>query len=149
MTLLEQIQKDMVSSMKEKDSFTLGVLRMVKGAVQLEAINKKKELSDDEVVSVIAKQIKMRNDSIAEFEKAGRDDLVEQNKKEVVLLNKYMPAQLSDDEINNVIDEVFSIVNPSGIKDIGSIMKEISPRVKGKADMGKVNAIIKDRLSKL
>ncbi|MBQ9854390.1 MAG: GatB/YqeY domain-containing protein [Bacilli bacterium] len=149
MTLLEQIQKDMVSSMKEKDSFTLGVLRMVKGAVQLEAINKKKELSDDEVVSVIAKQIKMRNDSIAEFEKAGRDDLVEQNKKEVVLLNKYMPAQLSDDEINNVIDEVFSIVNPSGIKDMGSIMKEISPRVKGKADMGKVNAIIKDRLSKL
>ena len=149
MTLLEQIQKDMVSSMKEKDSFTLGVLRMVKGAVQLEAINKKKELSDDEVVSVIAKQIKMRNDSIAEFEKAGRDDLVEQNKKEVLLLNKYMPAQLSDDEINNVIDEVFSIVNPSGIKDIGSIMKEISPKVKGKADMGKVNAIIKDRLSKL
>lgn len=149
MTLLEQIQKDMVSSMKEKDSFTLGVLRMVKGAVQLEAINKKKELSDDEVVSVIAKQIKMRNDSIAEFEKAGRDDLVEQNKKEVVLLNKYMPAQLSDDEINNVIDEVFSIVNPNGIKDMGSIMKEISPRVKGKADMGKVNAIIKDRLSKL
>lgn len=149
MTLLEQIQKDMVSSMKEKDSFTLAVLRMVKGAVQLEAINKKKELSDDEVVSVIAKQIKMRNDSIAEFEKAGRDDLVEQNKKEVVLLNKYMPAQLSDDEINNVIDEVFSIVNPSGIKDMGSIMKEISPRVKGKADMGKVNAIIKDRLSKL
>lgn len=149
MTLLEQIQKDMVSSMKEKDSFTLGVLRMVKGAVQLEAINKKKELSDDEVVSVIAKQIKMRNDSITEFEKAGRDDLVEQNKKEVVLLNKYMPAQLSDDEINNVIDEVFSIVNPSGIKDMGSIMKEISPRVKGKADMGKVNAIIKDRLSKL
>ena len=149
MTLLEQIQKDMVSSMKEKDSFNLGVLRMVKGAVQLEAINKKKELSDDEVVSVIAKQIKMRNDSIAEFEKAGRDDLVEQNKKEVVLLNKYMPEQLSDDEINNVIDEVFSIVNPSGIKDIGSVMKEISPKVKGKADMGKVNAIIKDRLSKL
>lgn len=149
MTLLEQIQKDMVSSMKEKDSFTLGVLRMVKGAVQLEAINKKKELSDDEVVSVIAKQIKMRNDSIVEFEKAGRDDLVEQNKKEVLLLNKYMPAQLSDDEINNVIDEVFSIVNPSGIKDMGSIMKEISPKVKGKADMGKVNAIIKDRLSKL
>lgn len=149
MTLLEQIQKDMVSSMKEKDSFTLGVLRMVKGAVQLEAINKKKELSDDEVVSVIAKQIKMRNDSITEFEKAGRDDLVEQNKKEVVLLNKYMPAQLSDDEINNVIDKVFSMVNPSGIKDMGSIMKEISPRVKGKADMGKVNAIIKDRLSKL
>lgn len=149
MTLLEQIQKDMVSSMKEKDSFTLSVLRMVKGAVQLEAINKKKELSDDEVVSVIAKQIKMRNDSIAEFEKAGRDDLIEQNKKEVLILNKYMPAQLSDDEVNNVIDEVFSIVNPSGIKDLGLIMKEISPRVKGKADMGKVNAIIKDRLSKL
>lgn len=149
MALLEQIQKDMVSSMKSKDSFTLGVLRMVKGAIQLETINKKKELSDDEVVSVIAKQIKMRNDSIAEFEKAGREDLVEQNKNEVLLLSKYMPEQLSDDEINSIIDEVFSLVNPTGIKDIGSIMKEISPKVKGKADMGKVNAIIKDRLSNI
>ena len=147
--LSERINNDLKEAMKNKDSFKLGVIRMIKGAMQLEKSNPRAELTDDDVIKVISKQIKMRKESITQFEAAGRDDLVEQNKKEVVLLNKYMPAQLSDDEINNVIDEVFSIVNPSGIKDMGSIMKEISPRVKGKADMGKVNAIIKDRLSKL
>lgn len=149
MTLLEKIQNDMVSCMKSKDSFTLGVLRMVKGAIQLETINKKTELSDEEIISVIAKQIKMRNDSITEFEKANRIDLVEQNKNEIAILTKYMPKQLNDDEINSIIDEVFSLVNPTGPKDIGAVMKEISPKVKGKADMGKVNAIIRERLSNI
>ena len=88
MTLVERIQKDIVTSMKEKDSFTLNVVRMVKGAIQLEAISKKKELTDDEVIGVVSKQIKMRNDSIAEFEKGGREDLVEQNKKEIEIDRK-------------------------------------------------------------
>ena len=88
MTLLEQLNKDMVVSMKNKDSFSLGVIRMAKGAIQLEAINKKKDLTDEDIVMVISKQIKMRNDSIQEFTKAGRLDLVEQNQKEIEVLNK-------------------------------------------------------------
>jgi len=147
MSLLEKINQDVVSCMKEKDAFALGVVRMVKGAIQLEAINKKKELTDDEVVSVIAKQIKMRNDSILEFEKAGRDDLISQNKKEIELLNKYMPEQLSLEEVNKIIDEAFELIKPTSSKDIGLIMREVSPKLKGKADMGKVNAIIKEKLS--
>lgn len=149
MTLLEQLSKDMIDAMKSKDSFTLGVIRMAKGAIQLESINKKKELTDEDVVSVIAKQIKMRNDSIAEFSKANREDLVEQNKKEIAVLNKYMPEQLSDAKINEIIDEAFTKINPTSNKDMGLIMKEISPKLKGKADMGKVNAIIKEKLANL
>ena len=149
MTLLEQLSKDMVEAMKSKDSFTLGVIRMAKGAIQLEGINKKKELSDEEIVSVIAKQIKMRNDSVAEFTKANRIDLVEQNKKEIAILNKYMPEQLSLEEVNKIIEEAFTVVNPTSSKDMGLIMKEVSPKLKGKADMSQVNAIIKEKLAKL
>ena len=149
MTLLEQLSKDMVEAMKSKDSFTLGVIRMAKGAIQLEAINKKKDLTDEDVVSVIAKQIKMRNDSVNEFTKAGRTDLAEQNKKEIEILNKYMPEQLSSDEVHKIIDEAFAKINPTSSKDMGLIMKEVSPKLKGKADMGMVNAIIKEKLANL
>jgi yqey domain-containing protein len=149
MTLLEKINNDMITYMKSKDSFSLGVIRMVKGAIQLEKINKKRDLTDDEVISVISKQIKMRNDSINEFAKANREDLIEQNKKEIALLSTYMPAQLSELEINKIIDDAFNTVNPTSSKDMGLIMKEVSPKLKGKADMGKVNNIIKERLANL
>ena len=91
----------------------------------------------------------MRNDSITEFEKAGRIDLIEQNKKEIDLLNKYMPEQLTDEEVNNIIEKAFEKIKPSSAKDMGLIMKEVSPLLKGKADMGKVNAIIKEKLTNL
>lgn len=121
---------------------------MAKGAIQLEAINKKKELTDEDVVAVISKQIKMRNDSIAEFTKAGRTDLAEQNQKEIEILSKYMPEQLSSDEIDKIIQEAFEKLNPTS-KDMGLIMKEVSPKLKGKADMSLVNAIIKEKLANL
>ena len=149
MTLSEIINNDMVKFMKNKDSFSLGVLRMVKGAIQLEKINLKRELNDDEVITVISKQIKMRNDSINEFTKAGRLDLVEQNEKEIAILNAYMPPELSNDEINKIIDEAFENINPTSSKDIGLIMREVSPKLKGRANMAEVNAIIKEKLSNL
>lgn len=149
MTLFERINNDMISYMKSKDSFSLGVIRMVKGAIQLEKINKKRDLTDDEVVAVISKQIKMRNDSIEEFTKANRQDLIDQYQKEIDLLKAYMPEQLSDEEISKIIDEAFNIVNPTSSKDMGLIMREVSPKLKGRADMGKVNAIIKDKLASL
>ncbi|MDO4394877.1 MAG: GatB/YqeY domain-containing protein [Mycoplasmatota bacterium] len=149
MTLLEQINNDMISYMKNKDSFSLGVVRMVKGAIQLEKINKKRDLTDEEVVAVIAKQIKMRNDSITEFSKANRTDLVEQYQKEITLLEGYMPEQLSIEEINKIIDEAFTKVNPTSSKDMGLIMKEVSPKLKGKADMSNVSTIIKEKLQNL
>jgi len=149
MTILERLNSDLKEAMKNKDSFALSVIRMAKGAIQLESINKKKELSEDELISIIAKQIKMRKDSIVEFEKAGRNDLVEQNNAEINLLNQYMPEQLDEEEINNIINDVFEKVKPTSQKDMGLIMKEISPKLKGKADMGYVNGIIKNKLNNL
>lgn len=146
MTLSERINNDLKEAMKSKDSFRLSVIRMVKGAMQLAKPNPREELTDDDVITVISKQIKMRNDSIKEFEAAGRSDLVEQNKKEIEVLNTYMPKQLSEEELTEIIDKVFEEVKPTSQKDMGLIMKNISPLVKGKADMSLVNKIVKERL---
>lgn len=146
MTLQEKLKQDLVSAMKEKDKNRLDVIRMVKAAVDLEHINTKKEITDDLIIDVVNKQIKMRNDSICEFEKASRDDLVEKTKKELEILMTYMPEQLSKEEVNKVIEEAFAIVQPESAKDMGKIMKEVTPKLKGKADMKEVSAIIKERL---
>lgn len=146
MTLSERFNNDLKEAMKSKDSFRLSVIRMVKGAMQLAKPNPREELTDDDVITVISKQIKMRNDSIKEFEAAGRSDLVEQNKKEIEILNTYMPKQLSEEELTEIIDKVFEEVKPTSQKDMGLIMKNISPLVKGKADMSLVNKLVKERL---
>lgn len=147
--MLEKFNQDIISSMKSKDQVRLTVLRMVKGTMQLESINNKKEINDDLLIDCVSKQIKLRNDSINEFEKAGRTDLVDKNKEEVAILMEYLPSQLSLEELDKVLDEVFSIVNPTSQKDMGSVMKEITPRVKGRADMKLVSEKIKERLSSL
>ncbi len=147
MTLSEKINNDLKEAMKNKDSFRLSVIRMIKGAMQLEKPNPREELTDDDVIKVISKQIKMRKESIAQFEKAGREDLVSQNEKELEILNEYMPEQLSLEELNKIIDKVFEEVKPTSMKDMGNIMKSLSPLVKGKADMSQVNGLIKERLS--
>lgn len=149
MNLNDRIMNDLKESMKNKDSFKLSVIRMVKGAIQLEKINKKRDLTDEEVIDVISKQIKLRKDSINEFTKAGRNDLVENTQKEVEILNEYMPEQLSSEEVNKIIDEAFAKVNPTSQKDMGLIMKEVTPKVKGKSDMGEVSRIIKEKLSNI
>ena len=149
MNLNEKINKDMSEYMKSKNTFALSVIRMVKGAIQLEKINLKRDLNDDEIISVISKQIKMRNDSISEFEKGNRQDLIDQYKQEIDILNKYLPEPLTDEEVNKIIDEAFAKINPTSPKDMGLIMKEVSPKVNGRADKGKVSQIIKEKLANL
>lgn len=149
MSLVETINEDMKLAMKSQDKEKLSVVRMLKSAIQLAQIELKHELSDEEVIDVVAKQIKMRKDSIAEFSKAGRDDLVAQYQSEVEILNAYMPEQLSIDEVTKIIDEVFASVNPTSPKQMGLIMKEVNPKVRGKFDMGEVSRIIKDKLNNL
>lgn len=146
MTLSERINNDLKEAMKSKDSFKLGVIRMVKGAMQLEKQSPREELTDDDVIKVLSKQIKMRKEAIKEFENAGREDLVTQNEKEIEILNTYMPEQLSLEELNKIIDKVFEEIKPTSVKDMGMIMKALSPLIKGKADMSLVNQMIKERL---
>lgn len=143
----ERINKDFISAMKNKEKEKLAVIKMVRGAIQLEELNKKKELTDDEVITIIAKQIKTRKESITEFEKGNRQDLIEQTNFEIKVLEEYMPEQMSEEEINKVIDEVFTKVNPSGPSDMGKIMGMISPILKGKADLGLVNKLIREKLN--
>ena len=142
-----KLLSDLVGAMKSQDKETLSVLRMVKGAIQLEEINKKHELSDDEVVALLSKQIKTRKESISEFEKANRVDLIEQTKKEIEILSKYMPEQLGEEEVIKIIDDAFNELKPSSQSDMGKIMGFVTPKLRGKADMSFVSKIIKDKLS--
>ena len=147
--MLEKFNKDIIAAMKEKEQLKLTVLRMVKGAMQLESINNKKEVNDELLIDCVSKQIKLRNDSINEFEKANRGDLVDKNKEEIEILKQYLPAQMSSDEIDKILDEVFALVSPTSNKDMGLIMRELTPLVKGKADMSLVSSLIKEKLSNL
>ena len=149
MSLVEQINEDVKAAMKNQEKEKLNVIRMVKSALQLAKINLKHELSDEEAIDVIDKQIKMRNDSITEFEKASREDLVNQYKKEIDILKKYMPEELSLDDVTKIIDEAFKEINPTSQKEMGLIMKAISPKVKGRYNMKEISDIIKNKLSNL
>ena len=149
MNLTIKINEDLKESMKNKDKEKLNVIRMVKSAIQLAKIERKRDLNDEEVIDVISKQIKMRKDSINEFSKANRNDLVEQYEKEIAILNNYMPEQLSLKEVTEIIEEVFNKVKPTSPKQMGMIMKEVTPKVKGKFDMGEVSKIIKDKISNI
>ena len=145
----ERLLEDLKLAMKSQDKIKLSVIRMVKAAIQMDEIAKKRELTEEEIISILAKQIKTRKESIQEFAKANRNDLVEQNEAEVAILNTYMPKMMEESEIEALIEEVFVKVNPTGVNDIGRVMKEIAPLVKGKADMSLVNSLIKKHLENL
>ena len=123
MNLSDKINEDLKNAMKAKDKEKLSVIRMLKGAITLAKIELKHDPSDDEVLDIVAKQIKMRKDSIDEFMKANRDDLINQYQSEIEVLKTYLPEQLSLQEVNKIIDEIFEKVKPEGIKQMGLIMK--------------------------
>ena len=141
-----KLLEDLVSAMKNKDKDTLTVLRSVKGAMQLEEINLHHELNDEEFIGIISKQIKTRKESITEFEKGNRLDLVEQAKKEIEVLNKYLPEQLSEEEVLNIIDRAFEEVSPKSQSDMGKIMGALKGQYAGQMDFGAASAIIKKLL---
>ena len=145
----EKIMIDLKNAMKNQNKDLLNVIRMVKGAIQLEEINKKRDLTDEEVIAVISKQIKTRKETIGDLEKSGRTDLIKQTEKEISILEKYMPDMMSEEEIIKVIDEVFNEVNPTSVADTGKVMGKISPLLKGKADMSLVNKLVKEKLNNL
>lgn len=145
--MLEKFQQDMIKAMKEKNKEELSVLRMAKGAMDKIRIDQKKEVDDQLLIEVIVKEIKSRNDSIAEFKKGGREDLVSKTENEINILKRYLPEQLSEEEVDKIIDEAFVELAPQGMKDMGKVMSMVSPKVKGCFDMGVVSSKIKSRLS--
>ena len=143
----EKIINDIKEAMKSQDKEKLSVLRMVKGAIQLEEINKKQELEDNDVIAVIAKQIKTRKESITEFEKGNRFDLIEKTQSEIKILEAYMPEQLSEEEVNKVIAEAIEQVNPQAPSDMGKVMGIVTPKLKGLADMSMVSRLVREKIT--
>lgn len=148
MSLLQQLTADMVSAMKKRDKETLNVVRMLKAAVQNEQIELGHDLSNDEEVAVMAREYKQRKESLAEFEKADSNDLIEQTKKELAIVEKYMPQQLSKDDVEKIVSEVIATLGADSMKNFGQVMGAVMPKVKGRADGKVVNQVVKEQLSK-
>ena len=145
--MFDQINNDLKEAMKSQDKFKLSVLRMLKSNLQAAKIENKGELSDDQAIAVIKKQVKVRESSKEEYLSYNRQDLAENLEKEIAVLKEYLPEELSDDEIDRIIDEVFEQEKPESIKDMGRIIKSVASIVGVRADMSQVSKKIKDKLT--
>ncbi len=143
-----QILEDLKQAMKAQDKLKLSVIRMVKSAIQMEELNTKRELNDDEVIEILSKQIKTRRESIVEFEKASRTDLIEQTSKEIDILKTYMPEPLSEEEMMHLITKTLEEVKPTAPSDMGKVMGKLTPLLKGRADMSTVSKIVREKIQK-
>ena len=154
--LKQQIQSDVKEAMKSGNQFVVGVLRMVLAAFQSkelerrykEGLTEEVALSDDEVVGVLSSEVKKRKDAITLYEKGGRPELAEGEKKEIEIIQKYLPAQLSEDEIKKLVTEAIIATGAKEIKDMGKVMADLNLKIKGKADGGEVSKIVKELLGK-
>ena len=147
MSLLEELNADMKQAMRDKEKVILSVIRMLKSSLQNEQINAGRELTDEEILTVLSREMKQRKDSLQEFVKANRDDLVQNVQDEINVLSKYMPEQLSEEEIINIINEAIDQTGASSKADMGKVMGLIMPKVKGKAEGAVVNRLVQQQLS--
>lgn len=147
MSLKDRLMADMKTAMKARQKEKLTVIRSMRSAIRQAEIDGKTELDDDGVISIISKELKMRQDSLAEFQKGGRDDLVAKTKEEIAVIMPYLPEQLSEDAIKALVKDAVTKTGASSPKDMGKIMKLIMPEVKGKADGKLVNSIVREMLN--
>lgn len=147
MSLLNTLNDDIKLAMKSKDKESLAILRMIKTAIQNEQISKGDDLSPEEELTLVSREMKQRKEAMIEFEKAGRQDLVEQAESGISIVARYLPEQLSDDELKVIIVEAIASVNATSMKDFGQVMGAVMPKTKGKADGQKINALVKELIS--
>lgn len=147
MSLLERLTDDMKQAMRDKDKEKLSVIRMVKAALQNEAIKLGHDLSDEEELTVLNRELKQRKDSLLEFENAGRSDLADKLIAEIEILMIYMPEQLTEEEVEEIVKQTISETNASTKAEMGKVMGAIMPKVKGKADGSLVNRLVLKHLS--
>lgn len=138
---VEKIDLDIKNAMKEKNEIKLGTLRMLKAALKNKEIEKRKALTEPEFLEVVQKQVKQRRDSMAEFEKAKRQDLLTKETAELAILEQYLPKQLSESELKAIIEEAIQATGAKAKSDMGKIMKEVMPKIAGRADGRQVNQI--------
>ena len=147
MSIKDTLTNDMKEAMKAKEKDRLAVIRMVRGAIKQIEIDSKKELDDEAVIGVISKEVKMRKDSVEEFKKGGREDLVAKTEAEIAVLMPYLPQQLSEDEVRALVKEAVEQIGAASPKDMGKVMGALMPKVKGKADGKLVNTLVKEALA--
>lgn len=147
MSLYEQITSDMKNAMVNKDKETLSTIKLLKSAIDLSKINNKlSEVTDELVLEVASKQVKTHRESIEEFKRGNREDLVLGLEKEISIIKRYLPEELSKEDVIKEIESIFEIVKPEGKKDMGKIMKEANTRLRGKADFKLVSEIVNEKL---
>ena len=145
--LLNKLQTEMKNALKSKDKDRLSVVRMLISEIKKEQIDKKRELSDSEVLAVIQRYAKQRRDAIEQYKKANRQDLVEKEQKELNIVLEFLPKQLTEEEIIKIVNETIEEVGATSIKDMGKVMKSVMEKVKGRADGSLVSKIVKEKLS--
>lgn len=146
MTLNEKLMMDLKESMKNKDNLKKSVITMIRAAIKQKEVDERVELTEEDILNIISKQQKQRKDALAEFEKAKRDDLIEQTKSEIEILASYLPKQLTDEELENIIKNVINEINAQSMKDMGKIMGKVNEIAKGRADGKRINEIAKKML---
>jgi uncharacterized protein YqeY len=145
--MYEKINEDLKNAMKGKDTFKLSVLRMLKSALQLEQIAKKHELDDNEIAAVLKKQVKVRKDSLEEYKKYDKAELVESLEKEIAILDVYLPEEMNKEDITKVVEDAINEVKPTSMKDMGLVMKKVNELLVGKnADMSLVSKLVKEKI---
>lgn len=145
--MYEKINEDLKNAMKEKDTFKLSVLRMLKSALQLEQIAKKHELDDNEIAAVLKKQVKVRKDSLEEYKKYDKTELVESLEKEIAILDAYLPEEMSESEISEIVKSAVEEIKPTSMKDMGLVMKKVNELLVGKnAEMSLVSKLVKEQI---
>lgn len=146
MTLKETFMEEMKNAMKEKDTMKKNVVTMVRSAIKQFEVDNRVELDDAGVLEIIIKEVKKRKDSLPEYEKSGRDDLIKNLTEEINYLSKYLPAQMTEDEVREVIKATITEVGASSIKDMGKVMGAVIAKTKGRADGKVINTIVKELL---
>jgi uncharacterized protein YqeY len=146
MSLKDRILGDVKDAMRAKDKPRLGTLRLITATIKQQEVDERIELDDTQVLTLLDKMCKQRRESINQFEKAGRDDLIAQEVLELDLIQTYLPEQLSEAEITALIEETMAATGASSIKDMGKVMGQLKPKLQGRADMSAVSALIKAKL---
>ena len=142
-----RINEDVKAAMRSKDKERLGALRLIQAAFKQKEVDERIELNDEQTLAILDKMAKQHRDSISQFKEANRDDLIEIEQKELDIIEEYLPAQLSEDEINTFIEDAISKTGADSIKDMGKVMGILKGQLQGRADMGKVSGLIKARLN--
>ena len=146
MSLKEKLQEDLKSSMRNKDTVKKSVVTLIRASIKQYEVDNRVELDDEGIIDIISKQLKQRKDALTEFEKAGREDLVSETNAEIEVLKEYLPQQLSEEELNEIVISTISEVGATSMKDMGKIMSAIKPKVKGRADGKLINELVKKNL---